>query len=165
MSEQEAIALLLSAYEYQPDTGHFIVRAKRNPGGRQKVGMLAGSLDTNGRRQLLMKGQYVMAHRAAWLVYFGHWPKGQIDHLNGNRDDNRIANLRDVSAAVNSQNKRKAYRNSTSGLLGACKSGNQWVAEIRANGIRHYLGRFTTAEAAHEAYIAAKRRLHEGCTI
>lgn len=95
----------------------------------------------------------------------GHWPTYQIDHINGDRSDNRLANLRDVSATVNAQNQRKAYANNRAGLLGAHRAGKRYVARIRMPQARIFLGGFASAEEAHAAYVAAKRLLHEGNTL
>ena len=98
---------------------------------------------------------------------YGEMPKQNIDHINGIRDDNRIENLRDVSQKINLQNKRNPNANSTSKFLGVCwhKSRNKWQSQIAVNGKDKYLGLFETAELAHEAYLIAKRELHEGCTL
>lgn len=90
-----------------------------------------------------------------------------IDHINGIPNDNRIVNLRDVDASINRQNQRKAQSRSKSGLLGVCwyKAGSKWQAEISVHGEKHHLGRFNSKEAAHTAYITAKRELHAGYTI
>jgi hypothetical protein len=85
---------------------------------------------------------------------------GRLSKLN-----NAIANLRDVSPKVNKQNSRKAMIDSISGCLGVSQSKKRWKASIRVDGRSLYLGSFDTAELAHAAYVCAKRRLHEGCTI
>jgi hypothetical protein len=105
------------------------------------------------------------AHRLAWLYVRGEWPQFDIDHIDGDRANNRIGNLRDVSRSVNLQNARKARSDSQSGLLGALRNRNRWMSRIKANGRMIHLGSFDTPEEAHAAYLAAKRKLHEGCTI
>lgn len=114
-------------------------------------------------------GKTYLAHRVAWLMVNGDWPKHQIDHLNGIRNDNRIANLRDVEGRVNYQNQRAARSNNKScGLLGVTwdKSRNAWKASIRAHdGSNRFLGRFNDPFVAHQAYLTVKRDLHPGCTI
>lgn len=107
------------------------------------------------------------AHRVVWLVHYGQWPQHSIDHIDGNKQHNAISNLRDVPQAVNAQNVRRAPRSSLSGVLGASwdPATGRWLAAIRINGKRKNLGRFATPEEAHQAYLAAKRRHHEGCTL
>ena len=95
----------------------------------------------------------------------GSWPIGEIDHVNGDRGDNRIANLRDVDHKTNSQNERRARAINTSGFLGVSKQGNKWQASIRHGGKQLYLGLFAAKEEAHSAYLAAKRLLHAGNTL
>ena len=93
-----------------------------------------------------------------------------VDHINGNRGDNRLCNLRDVSRKINTQNRKSASINNSCGLLGVSehkgvgKSG-RFVAGIYIEGKRKHLGVFDTAQQAHEAYLTAKRKYHEGCTI
>ena len=91
----------------------------------------------------------------------------EIDHINGNRTDNRIANLRAVTRGGNMQNQRRAHASNTSGLLGVYykPKNKKWAAQIQANKKRMNLGLFKTAEEAHTAYLKAKRELHDTCTI
>lgn len=110
------------------------------------------------------------AHRLALLYMTGEWPKAEVDHINGDRSDNRFANLRDVDRATNAQNRRSESRKSAAGLLGVTRwigAGGRlkWVATIKTSGQRRYLGVYETPELAHEAYLKAKRDLHGGCTI
>lgn len=105
------------------------------------------------------------AHRLAWLYVHGVWPSEHVDHIDGNARNNRLLNLRDVSRSVNMQNRRKAQANNRSKLMGAMRNRDGWMARIQTNGVKRYLGQFPTAELAHQAYLNAKRELHEGCTI
>lgn len=100
-------------------------------------------------------------HRLIWLCAHGEWPTKNIDHINGNPSDNRIANLRDVTQAVNMQN-RKANKRLKHGLMGVFKHAGciRFSARIKVNGETTYLGRFETKEQAHAAYVEAKRRMH-----
>lgn len=108
-----------------------------------------------------------LAHRLAWLYEQGEWPAQDVDHINGNRSDNRICNLRDVARQTNAQNRREAPKGSTSKMLGVSRHRNtdKWVAGIYVQGKRKHLGVFDTAEQAQAAYLDAKRKLHEGCTV
>ncbi len=108
------------------------------------------------------------AHRLAWLYVHGEMPSGKIDHKNGNPLDNRIENLRIASARMNAQNQRRAQPYNSTGVLGVGvdKARGCFKSEIRLpSGKRKFLGRFPSVELAHQAYIAAKRIYHEGCTI
>jgi hypothetical protein len=92
------------------------------------------------------------AHRVCWAIHFGEWPKMDIDHVNGNRGDNRITNLRDVSRGENMRNKRVCPRNK-SGLFGVswCKQTETWRATIGVNGKQIHIGRFLKKEDAFDA--------------
>jgi hypothetical protein len=90
-----------------------------------------------------------------------------IDHINGNKLDNRWSNLRIVERVTNGQNRRRANKNNAAGLLGAHKrrGSTGWTSSITTpDGVR-FLGFFDSAIKAHEAYVSAKRQLHAGCTI
>lgn len=131
-----------------------------------KKGRTAGTVNgARGYRQIRVDKRVVMEHRLVWLRVYGAFPKGEIDHINGDHGDNRIENLRDVSAGVNMQNLRVPRRTNKIGLLGVTRSGKRFRATIRTNGKAKYLGSFDTPDEAHEAYINAKRSMHVGCTI
>ncbi len=83
----------------------------------------------------------------------------------GNRSNNRLSNLRDVSQAMNIQNERKPRSNNKSGFLGVKANRGLWKAEISIDGKTKFLGRFKTPEEAHQVYVEAKRKLHPGCTL
>ena len=150
---------------YDPETG--LLTWIASPARRVTAGDEAGCLTEQGYRKVSLSGGRFYTHRLAWLYTTGEWPTGEIDHINGKRSDNRIENLRDVSRSRNNQNRRHAAKNSLSGLLGVewhSKSG-LWQARIKTDTGRVALGYYKTAEEAHQVYLIAKRRLHEGCTI
>jgi hypothetical protein len=152
---------------YDPLTGVFTRRVKT--GGRYgaDVGAVAGTLTDAGYLKVSVMSYQYRAQRLAWLYMTGEWPAADVDHIDGDRTNNRWANLRDVSRSTNLQNKRAAQSNSKTGLLGACWAtrDQRFIARIKADGRYISLGGFDTAEQAHAAYIDAKRRLHAGCTI
>lgn len=129
---------------------------------RAQVGDEAGSISGGGYVRISICRHYVKGHHLAFAWAHGRWPLKQIDHINGVRADNRPCNLREVTPGQNSQNKGCAQSNSKSGLLGAHwdKRFKKWTSEIMVNGRKNRLGRFETAEAAHQAYLAAKAALH-----
>ncbi|WP_353511490.1 HNH endonuclease signature motif containing protein [Escherichia sp. 10290] len=102
-----------------------------------------------------MDGVRYFAHRLAWLYVYGEWPKQEIDHIDRNRRNNAISNLRDVSRVVNALN--VGPRNSNAGIKGVtfCQARNQWQAQINVSGKNITLGRFNTIDEAAIAYKAA----------
>jgi hypothetical protein len=158
--------LLLEWLTYDPADGSFKWRAHRSANARP--GTSAGSVTRDGYLSIRLAGSRYQAHRLAWFYVYGKWPADQIDHINGIRDDNRIINLREATASLNGGNQRKAARsNRTSGFLGVSWSNDRgkWLAQIQSDRKTYNLGRYSTREAAYRAYLAAKRRLHSGCTI
>lgn len=150
---------LREVLDYDPETG--ILRWRISTSRRVRAGMVAGSLN-HGYRRIAIDRCVYLTHRIAWLYMTGAWPKDQIDHKNGVRDDNRFLNLREASNAENQHNQRHARRDNRTGLLGVSTNGGRFQAQIMVDGKQHYLGCFGTAEAAHAAYVEAKRRLHPG---
>jgi len=149
-------------FDYDPDTGAFTWKIRRS---RICVGNQAGHINSTGHFKVKLDGVDHMVHRLIWLWYYGELPKNFIDHINGIPHDNRIVNLRDVTNRVNQQNQRKANSLSTTGYLGVGKCGKRWRARIRTENGRLHLGVYGTPEEAHQAYLEAKRKLHEGNTL
>ncbi len=149
---------------YDPGTG---ILTRRVPRGGQRAGAVAGNPNSWGYLLVGIDGRQYSAHRIAWLLTHGSWPGGEIDHINGDRTDNRIANLREATVSENQQNQRGPQANNASGYLGVYwnKQRRQWRACIRVDGRTRHLGGHDTAEAAHAAYLAAKRALHPFGTI
>ena len=119
-----------------------------------KVGCVAGSPNGLGYLQITVLSRRYKAHRLAWLYVYGSWPTDQIDHINRNRTDNRISNLRDVSHKQNHQNKSKPSNN-TSGHPGVYwhRWASKWLAQIKHNQKMIHLGCYDTIEEA----IAARK--------
>lgn len=153
-----------SRISYEPDTGRLIWKKCRSG---LRIGTEAKALDVAGYVQVRVAGTLVKGHRLAWYLHYGEWPNGDIDHINGDRSDNRIANLRVVTNAINCQNKRRPLPGNKSGYLGVSpvRGSGRWVASIHINRKKHHLGVFDDPATAHEAYLKAKRQLHAGCAI
>jgi len=148
---------------YCPETGEFTHLESR---GSVKAGTKA-SCPSKGYIVIRLDTVLYPAHRLAWLYVHGYFPNGDTDHIDGNKSNNRISNLRDVNRSTNLQNqKRASSRNKSSGLLGVNKRANgTFRAYIQVNGKNVSLGTFKDAYQAHEAYLSAKRIHHKGCTI
>lgn len=140
---------------YDPETGAFAWR-----GGRGRAYRKIGTRHPLGYLRICVDGRDYLAHRLAWLYVHGEWPADQIDHRNGRRQDNRIANLRLASNPENHQN-RKLQRNNRSGHPGVREvAPGRWIAAIKTRGARRHLGTFGTFEEARDARIAAKTQDH-----
>ncbi len=156
-----------SRLHYDPLTGRLTWKKCRNT---KRIGCEARALDAAGYVQVNIAGTLVKGHRLAWFIHFGVWPSGAIDHINGVRNDNRIANLREVDHKTNCQNVRLgSMRNLSTGFLGVHKNTSNktkpYRAKIMTDGRQIHLGGYATPEEAHAAYVEAKRKLHHGCTI
>jgi len=141
---------------YDPGTGVLtwkVARSGTRPGNE------AGGVNGRGHRQIMIDGRYYYGHRIAWLLSYGGWPTEDIDHLDGNPANNRLANLREATCSQNMGNARRSANN-TSGFKGVTwhKRLNKWQAQITIDRRNHHLGYFTVIEAAHAAYRAAARR-------
>lgn len=155
--------MLKSRLDYNPETGIFT--RKFSPSRNVAAGSIPGKIKRDGYKFITINGREYPSHRLAWMYVTGAWPLGCIDHINGNRTDNRIQNLRDVSTSENLQNQRVAHRDNKTGFLGVSRKGVRFVAKICVNYKDVHLGTFPTPETAHAAYISAKRNIHGGCTI
>ena len=153
-----------SILDYDPGTGVF--RWKHRPDHPQKwntkfVGRIAGTR-IKGHLAITVQfpGKYY-AHRLAWLHYYGKWPQDEVDHINGVRDDNRIANLRAANRSENACNGKKRSCN-TSGFVGVSWSAyhKSWEARIRKDTRYVWRKRFATAQEAHEARRAKLSEIH-----
>lgn len=155
MITRERVVELLA---YDPETGEFRRRVSRGNGVRAGSG--ASGIDSYGYIQIRIDGVRYKAHRLAWLIVTGAWPKGEIDHINGVRSDNRFANPRDVSHSIDKQNQQRAPVNSKTGCLGVTwhKRDKKFQAQLRASGRRIFLGHFDTLLDAAAARKSAELR-------
>ena len=140
---------LKTLFKYNPETGVFIWLVDKKKSHILKAGRIAGGLNVDGYLQINYKGTVMKAHRLAWLFMSGEWPKGQIDHINHKRDDNRFINLRVVNNLINHKN-RPIQSNNTSGFVGVSfyKRVNKWTAHIYFNKKHIFLGYFDNKEDA-----------------
>ncbi len=128
---------------------------------------MAGYVGGKGYVYVSVDGHKYLGHRLAWFMTYGVWPASGLDHINRIKTDNRLANLRLATPSENNQNKSEAMVSNTSGLLGVSwmSRARKWRAQIQVDGRVTYLGLYTSKNAAHDAYVAAKRKLHAGCVI
>jgi len=152
---------LTSVLDYDPKTGVF----KRRKATAVR-GNVVGYARPDGYYCVGIDRKKYLAHRLAWFYVFGVWPEHEIDHIDQNKLNNRIANLRDATPSMNQHNRGIPSRNST-GYQGVSFEARtcKWVAQIVAQRKHYFLGRFNSPAAAHEAYLAAKRIHHPTAPI
>lgn len=124
------------------------------------VGKVAGALK-NGYVRIYINRIGYLAHRLAWVYSHGREPSDCLDHINGNRSDNRITNLREASIAENNQN-RVPFKKNSSGHQGVNwdASSSKWRAKVYLKGKCIDLGHFSDKEDAAKAYRDEKQRIH-----
>lgn len=135
-------------FTYNPNTGIIINKINR---GVAKKGDQAGSVDSKGYLRIRRKQKFYSMHRIAWVLHYGDWPKGQIDHINGNRQDNRIKNLRVVTQKINNRNIQLSSRNRT-GIFGV-----RWKPKDKAYHV--YIG------TGVDTYLGQTKDFFEACCI
>lgn len=154
--------ILRSRLSYNKDTGVFLWRPNKN-GSRgwsaRHAGKQAGTTDSRGYKKVVIDGEQYLLHRLAWLYVYGDWPDSHIDHINGNKSDNRICNLRDVDPVDNSRN-AKRYSSNTSGVTGVSwiSTRSRWKAAIKVGGKLVHLGYFHSLNEAAIARYEAEMR-------
>lgn len=158
------VELLRRLFDYDPETGSLTWRERTEidcPNEKERkrwnsryAGREAFQVKDNGYRCGMIFRKPQKAHRVCWAHYYGKWPMNDIDHINGDRADNRISNLRDVTRSENSRNQKRR----TDGYLGVYPhKPNKWRATICRGGKRRHIGIFATID---DALAARKRAEH-----
>lgn len=149
------VHVLREWFSYEATTGEI-----RWIKGKNKVvpGSQAGYVNSTGHRVIKIGQKRYFAHRVAWAMHYGKWPPDEldVDHINGERDDNSAANLRIATRSQNLANSKRPSTN-TSGIKGVVwsKSEGCWKAQIRVQGKSICLGYYTFKESAADAYRSA----------
>ena len=128
------------------------------------AGKLAGtSVNVDGYNVLHIKNEWLLVHRVVWAMAHGRWPRKDLDHINGDRTDNRLANLREATRLQNQANYRTPTTNK-SGYKGVswCTRSKRWRAYISINSVTRHLGMFTDKRDAIAARRAAAIKYHKG---
>lgn len=149
---------LRSLFDYVESTGQLTWKLRR--GSRAAAGNIAGTLKPNGYIAIHLNGQNFYAHRLIWMWAYGVWPD-TVDHINHDKQDNRLSNLRSITISENGHNQKLGNRN-RSGFIGVSWNAarNNWFSHICVAKQRRYLGSFPTAQDASAAYQAAKLIYH-----
>ncbi|MBA4754598.1 MAG: HNH endonuclease [Sphingobium sp.] len=157
LPSQEA---LRSLFDYDNESGCLSYRLRDNPRfNKAWAGKIAGHMTNRGYVQIYLDGRKIWAHRAIWKMFHGYDPR-EIDHINGNKSDNRLSNLREVDRTQNNINIKRRTKNS-SGVTGVhwSKVASKWVAQIIVDKKTKYLGQFPTKLEAIAARRGAERAL------
>lgn len=159
--EQELLSYIKEHFEYC-SSGAFVVKKKQ--ANCSKIGAIAGWSQSSGYSRISIKGKSYQLHRIIWLWHKGCLPKYDIDHINGNKSDNRIENLRDVEHKANIQNNIKPRKQNKSGFAGVSMSikKNFYSSFINIDGKIKVLGHYSTPIEAHKRYLEAKIQHHKG---
>lgn len=149
------VAQLRKAWDYDASIGAF--RWQVHASRKSRKGNLAGSMDNRGYVHLRYKNKSCLAHRAAWAIVHGKWPKGDIDHIDGDKSNNKISNLREASRSQNLVSKPVQTR-SASGKKGVYfdKRYGTFRPYIDIEGARRNLGSFASVEEADAVRRAAE---------
>jgi hypothetical protein len=159
MSKMLSQSELKELVKYDPDTGVFTL-VKHRHGTTRKIGEELGSFNKGKYLETGINQKRYYLHRLAFLYMTGEIPLGVIDHINGDRSDNRWVNLRCVDHKANAENTSKLRTDSTTGYRGVHRWHGKYRAKINSGGKQIHLGTFETAEQAAEAYQLAKPIYH-----
>ena len=162
-----SVEKLKELFDYDADSGELVWKQRDrakftsariwNSWNTRYAGKKAGTSDSYGYIQVGMAGRLHLVHRCVWAIVTGKFPENEIDHIDGNRSNNRIANLREATHAQNSKN-QGVRRNNASGYKGI--SLHKKTGKYRAQIGRIHLGTFTSPQEAHAAYCEAANKLH-----
>jgi len=152
---------LACLFEYDSQTGKVIWLVDRFTGKPPRkivsAGEEAGSYSDSGYRVISINRQRIYTHRLAWMLVYGEWPEKVLDHIDTNRANNRLENLR---LATQAENRSNTTVRAKSGFKGVIKQplAKSYMAQITVGGEHHYLGSYPTAEEAHASYCEAARK-------
>lgn len=160
MTNEPSIDLVRELFAYRSD-GELIWRRRPSATSPVVVGTVAGGEWGKKKRykSVRLLGRKTLIHRIVWAIHLDAWPEGDVDHIDGDGLNNRIENLRLATRSQNCMNRRNRSDNMT-GLKGARKrkqrdGSDVWTSSISIDGAEKYLGRFSTPEEAHAAYLKA----------
>jgi len=153
--------VLKERLEYDPETGLF--KRKGYIHYKSTSDWFMGSLDNLGYLRLKIKSKVYKCHRLAWFYMTGAWPLKEIDHIDGDKTNNRFSNLRDVDRSSNLLNQEKPRKDGKNPYRGITwnRREKKWRASLTVKGILYRLGSHTSAEVARDIYLSKKKELCE----
>jgi ribosomal protein S17E len=154
-----ALEALQSYLTYDSENGVFYWTENQTKRLRNKQ---AGYIDSRGYMCIKFRTKNYKLHRLAWLFYYKELPSKDIDHIDRNKLNNKIENLRLATKQLNQWNHNSARINNKCGYRGVCNYRGKFAASIKSNHKSKWLGIFDTPELAHQAYLKAKNDLHKG---
>lgn len=156
MKTQVSVETIERYIEYLPESGLFRRKLFVRPG----KDLVRGRVDHRGYLRVCTAGHEYLAHRLAWFLHHREWPAEEVDHINGNRQDNRICNLRESSHTQNNHN-QPMRRNNKSGVKGVHRSrGGKWHVQVCLNYKIHHGGLYERLEDAEVAARQLRDQLH-----
>jgi len=164
MRDEDWVYLLKSELTYDPSSGHLWWVRKNGPSSNRKLDKPAGCIDCHGYIVITLrkygKSKLFKGHRVAWLLHYGVWPEGSIDHINADRKDNRIENLRIASHKQNGMNRKKQKGGSSSLYKGVSwyQQTKRWKSYIRLGKSTVHLGYYLSEVDAAKAYDSAAKK-------
>jgi len=155
MITQQAIA---DCFEYRD--GYLYWKGASHPNKQYLLDKPAGSMHKTGYRHITWQGKIQKAHRLIFMLHHGYMPP-EVDHINGDRADNRIENLRAANRSENQCN-RFALASNTSGYPGVSwhKKSKAWLVRVMKNGKTHMVGYFKDLELAGLVAAEARAKFH-----
>lgn len=145
-------------FSYAPETGELTRKVTL---GNSKAGTVITTTSTCGYIRVLIDGHRYYVHQVAWVYVYGSWPDSQIDHIDNDKTNNQISNLRVCTASENCLNQRRVRVNNQLGLHGVHKlPSGKYRAQIQVQGVKLNLGLFSNSAEASQAYIERKKLLN-----
>lgn len=146
---------------YNPKTGELSWRPRKYSKGYSGVrpGKKAGWMSPQGYCKITINTKQYFLHRIVWMMVYGKFPDRLLDHIDGDKTNNRLSNLREADFSQNCAN-RKIQSNNVTGLKGVSLNHGRWVAKIAFRGKRYHIGSFPTREEAYKAYLDRAHQLH-----
>lgn len=159
MNESDILIYLKKHTKYIEETGSLVWQSRSCRYHTVKIGSELGTINDGGYRKTQINGKMLLVHRLIFLLKKGYLPK-YIDHIDGNKLNNKIENLKDATTRENCGN-RKSHRNGK--LVGASFKAetNKWCSRIYFNKKEYHLGYFNTEKEAHKKYIKAKENINK----